>query len=144
MEKVVFTNMCMIYDNKGNVLVQNRLNPKWSGIAFPGGHVDEGESFIKSVIREVKEETGYDVFDIKFCGIKHFFIDNNVRYVIFLYKTNKFKGVLKSSEEGEVFWIKAKDLDNYSLAKDFKILYQVFIDDNICECTYGKKEVLIF
>lgn len=144
MEKVIFTNMCMVYDNKGNILVQNRLNPKWSGIAFPGGHVDEGESFIKSVIREVKEETGYDIFDVRLCGIKQFLIDDNVRYVIFLYKTNKFSGILKSSEEGNVFWIKDKDLNNYKLAKDFNKLYEIFIKDNICECTYDKNNILTY
>ena len=44
-EKTIFTNMCMVYDDNGNVLVQNRLNPDWPWITFPGGHVDAGESF---------------------------------------------------------------------------------------------------
>ena len=57
-EKTIFTNMCMIYDDSGNVLVQDRLNPDWPGISFPGGHVEAGESFTDSVIREVYEETG--------------------------------------------------------------------------------------
>ena len=35
-ETSIFTNMCMIYDDKGNVLVQERVNPIWKGIAFPG------------------------------------------------------------------------------------------------------------
>lgn len=56
-EKTIFTNMCMVYDDNGNVLVQNRLNPDWPGITFPGGHVDAGESFTDAVIREVFEET---------------------------------------------------------------------------------------
>lgn len=52
-EKTIFTNMCMVYDDNGNVLVQNRLNPDWPGITFPGGHVDAGESFTDAAIREV-------------------------------------------------------------------------------------------
>ena len=35
-EKAVFTNMCMVTDGNGNVLVQDRLNPDWPGITFPG------------------------------------------------------------------------------------------------------------
>lgn len=39
-------NMCMITDGDGRVLVQERLskpsNP-WSGLTFPGGHVEPGE-----------------------------------------------------------------------------------------------------
>ena len=53
-EKAVFTNMCMISDGKGNILVQDRLNPDWPGVTFPGGHVEKGESFHNSVIREVR------------------------------------------------------------------------------------------
>ena len=39
-ESAVFTNMCMIYDNNGNILVINRKNPDWPGVTFPGGHVE--------------------------------------------------------------------------------------------------------
>ena len=60
-EKTIFTNMCMVYDDNGNVLVQNRLNPDWPGITFPGGHVDAGESFTDAVIREVFEETSLTI-----------------------------------------------------------------------------------
>ena len=42
-ETVIFANMCMICDGLGNVLVQDRVDPKWSGITFPGGHVESGE-----------------------------------------------------------------------------------------------------
>lgn len=52
-ESAVFTNMCMVTDGKGNVLVQNRNDPRWLGVVFPGGHVELGESFVESVIREV-------------------------------------------------------------------------------------------
>ena len=64
-------NMCMISDREGRVLVQNRLpkptNP-WSGLTFPGGHVEPGETVVASVIREVREETGLTVSDLRSCG----------------------------------------------------------------------------
>jgi hypothetical protein len=47
MEEVELTNMCMICDSKGNVLVQNKQNhPSWRGWNFPGGHVEKGEYII--------------------------------------------------------------------------------------------------
>ena len=49
----------MIYDGN-RILIQDGRNPDWSGIAFPRGHVEPKESFVDSVIREVKEETGLD------------------------------------------------------------------------------------
>lgn len=52
-EKVEFTNMCMI-KNGNKVLEMDRKSNDWPGITFPGGHVDTGESFTDSVIREIK------------------------------------------------------------------------------------------
>lgn len=60
-EKAELTNMCMIYDGAGRVVVQDKVGKSWGGITFPGGHVEKDESFVDSVIREVKEETGLDI-----------------------------------------------------------------------------------
>ena len=49
MEQVTLTNMCMVYHGN-QVLVQNRVDPNWSGITFPGGHVEAGEPFTDAVI----------------------------------------------------------------------------------------------
>lgn len=57
-EKAIFTNMCMIENSNGQVLVQDRKNLDWPGLTFPGGHVERNESFHDSVVREVWEETG--------------------------------------------------------------------------------------
>ncbi len=124
-EKVILTNMCMIYEGD-NILVQNKVNDNWNGICFPGGHVEPHESFVKSVIREVKEETGLDIYNPELCGIKQFYTEENERYVVLLFKTNKFSGEIISSDEGEMFWINKKDINNYPLAVSFKEMYEVF------------------
>ena len=103
-QEVTLTNMCMIYDDAGRVLVQNKIGRFYSGITFPGGHVEESESLTDAVIREVFEETGLTISAPRLCGTKNWTMKNGVRYIVFLYKTNKFSGELKSSHEGEVFW----------------------------------------
>lgn len=142
-EKAIFTNMCMIYDDDGNILIQDRLNKNWPGVTFPGGHVEPMESFHDSVIREIKEETGLTIRHPQLCGIKQFQTDQNERYIVLFYKTNEFQGELKSSREGEVFWIKREALLNYTLAEDFDEMIKVFEDEKLSECLYNKDGTII-
>ena len=69
MEKVIITNMCMLRDGT-RVLVQDRIDPDWPGLTFPGGHVEQGESLTDAVIREVYEETGLTITSPRLCGVK--------------------------------------------------------------------------
>ncbi len=131
-EKVMLTNMCMIYDNDGNVLVQNRKK-SWIGYAFPGGHVESGELIIDSTIREVKEETGLNVFNLELCGIKQWFKPEEGRNICFLYKTCCFSGELISTDEGENKWIKLSDIKNMNLAHTFDSMLDIFLNNNLSE-----------
>ena len=135
-EQVILTNLCMVYDHAGNILVQNRKDPSWPGICFPGGHIEPGESFVESVIREVWEETGLTIENPILCGTKQFPTRSGERYVVFFYKTDRFSGQLKSSDEGKVFWIKRNTLEEYTLTEHFMDMVKVFESDNLSEFYY--------
>ena len=138
-ETVVLTNMCMVYDGQGNILVQDRLDPEWPGVTFPGGHVEPGESFTKAVIREVWEETGLTIEAPQLCGLKQFVEDDGSRYIVILYKTDRFSGELRSSSEGKMFWIKRSELEQYQLPVSFDQMICVFEDDRLGEQYIYKK-----
>ena len=123
----------MVYDGNGNILVQDRVDSSWPGVSFPGGHIEPGESFTLSVIREIKEETGLTVSSPMLCGIKQWTNEKNERYIVLFYKTDKFSGELRSSDEGQVFWIKSDELFNYKLSKDFEDMYRIFENDILQE-----------
>ena len=123
----------MIYDNNGNVVVQDKINQSWGGITFPGGHIEKQESFVDSVIREVKEETGLIIKNPKLCGIKWWEVKRNKRYVVLLFKANEYCGTLKSSNEGKVFWTKLETLKTLNLAESFDKIIDVFCEDNVQE-----------
>lgn len=135
MEKAIFTNMCMVTDGD-KVLVQDRKKPDWPGIVFPGGHVEPGESFVESVIREVYEETGLTIEDPVLCGIKQFQDKHDARYVVLFFKASRFSGELRSSDEGEVFWIGKKDLPRYPLSIDMMDMVQVMESQHLSEFYY--------
>lgn len=139
MENAIFTNMCMVTDGD-RILVQDRRKPDWPGIAFPGGHVEKGESFVGSVIREVREETGLTVEDPILCGVKQFQTKEDARYVVLFYKASRFSGELRSSDEGEVFWIRRDQLKNYALSTDFEDMLRIFESDDLSEFYYYKED----
>ena len=137
-EQVVFTNMCMISDGEGNILVQDRRNPNWPGVTFPGGHVETGESFVESVIREVREETGLTVENPVLCGVKQFLRNDGARYLVLFYRADKFHGELRGSEEGPVVWIRREELGSYKLAEDFADMVKVMEAGDLSEFYYYK------
>ena len=136
MENAIFTNLCLIYDDQGNILVQNRRDPSWPGICFPGGHVEPGEAFVASVIREVLEETGLTIENPILCGSKQFQTREDARYVVLFYKATRFSGTLHGSEEGEVFWVPRNTLLNYQLAPDMEDMIRIFESDDLSEFYY--------
>ena len=139
-EEVELTNMCMICDGKGNVLVQNKKNhPVWHGWNFPGGHVEPGEYVTPSVIREMKEETGLAVINPRLCGIKEFHKSSDgKRYIVFLYVAEHFTGELKASAEGDVFWYPLAQLHKSpELIDGFGEMLDVFTKADVSEVYYA-------
>ena len=140
-ELCTLTNMVMVYDDCGRVLVQRRRNPDWPGCTFPGGHVEPWESFVEAARREVREETGLTVDKLQLCGVKQFTMeDGSARYIVLLYKTGSFSGTLTSSAEGEVFWFPREELLSLELCDGFDEMLPVFEDDGLSENYYWKDE----
>jgi 8-oxo-dGTP diphosphatase len=108
-ERVILTNMCMVR-NGTKVLVEDKRSVWADGIIFPGGHVEEHEPVVDSVIREVREETGLTIEKPQLCGIKEWINEDGSRYVVFLFKADRFSGELASSSEGRVFWMEKEDV----------------------------------
>ncbi|MFZ5879572.1 MAG: NUDIX domain-containing protein, partial [Chloroflexota bacterium] len=54
-----------IFNSNGELLLLQ--SHKWPGRSVvPGGHVELGETLKQAVLREAKEETGLDVYDLEF------------------------------------------------------------------------------
>ncbi|MCL1819862.1 MAG: NUDIX domain-containing protein [Oscillospiraceae bacterium] len=121
---VEITNMIFIQDMAtGKVLAQNRVK-NWRGWSFPGGHVEDGESFYASAVREAKEETGLNVRNLKSCGVIHWTNTvNHGRYLTFLYKTSDFDGeLLKETKEGANAWM---GVDELFAAESDNLLHEI-------------------
>ena len=131
--------MCMVYDGD-RILVENKVTGRYTGIVFPGGHVEKDEDFQASVIREVKEETGLTIKKPILSGIEEFKTKEEDRYLMLYYKTDKFSGKIRSSKEGEVFWIRKEDMDKYKLSLDLKRIYKIMMSEELSELIYYEKD----
>ncbi|MDQ3065199.1 MAG: NUDIX domain-containing protein [bacterium] len=67
----------------GEFIMLQRKGSHGSGSwSVPGGHLDFGESFKDTAVREVKEETGLDIKSIRFGAVTNdYFRDENMHYV---------------------------------------------------------------
>ena len=133
-ENCELTMLCLIY--QGNrILLQNRVKKDWAGYTLPGGHVEPGESFVDACIREMREETGLNVSNVKLCGLKQF-PSGEDRYIVFLFKTDTFAGQLRSSEEGHMEWVELDQLEQYNTVSDLRELLDVMLRNDLNEFQY--------
>ena len=91
-ENVELTVTCLVHKEE-EYLLQDRIKDDWKGYTLPDGHIEEGESIVDAVIREMKEETGLTILNPHLCGVKQFPIEDG-RYIVFLFETDEFEGVL--------------------------------------------------
>ncbi|MBQ5544257.1 MAG: 8-oxo-dGTP diphosphatase [Clostridia bacterium] len=135
-ETVILTNMCLLCDAQGRILVENRIDEHWGGIALPGGHVEPGEPFVASMVREMQEETGLTVEHPKLCGVCQFTHYQGYRYIVLLFCADRFSGELHSSEEGEVFWLDRRDIGQYKTVPDFERILDAMENNDVSEFFY--------
>ena len=125
-KRTKLTIMCMVYKDDGSFLVENRVKKDWPGLTFPGGHVEDDEYITDAVVREMKEETGLTVSKLEPRGyIEWNNFGDDVRHLAMLFKTKSFEGQVKSSKEGEIFFIKETDIEKYPLSNDFLKIYEL-------------------
>jgi nucleoside triphosphatase len=102
-----------IFNPRGKVLLLQ--SHKWPGAyVVPGGHVELGERLEEAAIREAKEETGLEIYDLEFILFQQFVYDPafwKQRHFIFFdfaAKTNSTEVIL-NEEAQKYVWIEPKE-----------------------------------
>lgn len=102
---------------KGKVLIAQRAeNQKMAGKwEFPGGKVEQGETYEECLKREISEELGIKI------EIESLFVENIYRYdsgtiKLIAYKARYIEGEYDLSVHNQIKWVKPDELDNYDFA----------------------------
>lgn len=131
---IVVAVTAVVSDDEGRILLQQRIdNGLW---ALPGGGQEIGESIAQTVVREVKEETGYDVEPTGLVGIysnpRHVveFSDGEVRQQFSICFTARLLGgsSATSSESSAVEFVQPGRLDKYKIHPSMRLRIDHFLE----------------
>lgn len=127
MEKIILTNMCLVYDNDNRrALFLLRTKSDWPGLTLPGGHIEEKEDLLAAVKREVYEETGLNISHPELVGVYSWTnFGPHRRDLTLLYRTSNYEGEINSSSEGKVIWLTMDEIKKYPLSNDFSVLTDI-------------------
>lgn len=104
------------------ILLEKRAIEPFKGTwVLPGGHVEKNEDLEKAVIREVKEETGLEFFDINF--VRQFpevFPEIRWEGIVYVFAGDARGELKKDNESSEVKFVKLDKIKELELGFDHK------------------------
>lgn len=114
------------------LLVKRKDIPIW---VLPGGGIDAGETSLEAAIREVREETGFEVIIERQSG--EYYPINRLAALTYVYicKIQSGHAILSTETQAIDFF----PLNN--LPKHFFILHQDWLNDALCSQNMLKKEM---
>lgn len=117
-QKITIGNVCFVKDDHHKkVLFLKRKNQPMQGMCTGvGGKTKFDEDISASCVREVKEETGLDVDNIRLKGVVKTVLEGkNSSWILFVYTASQFKGELAQCDEGELSWIHFDEMYSQNL-----------------------------
>ena len=121
-----------IFNPNGELLLLQ--SHKWPGrYVVPGGHVELGETLEQTVLRETKEETGLDVYDVEFICFQEFIYDpafwKRRHFIFFDYAVKTDSLDVKLNDEAEAYqWVNLQDALNLPIDSYTRISIERYIE----------------
>jgi len=100
------TAVCVLIINTNNIdFLSVSIKEDHTDFNLPGGKVEMNETFKEAAIREVREETGLNVFNLNFL-----YKDTDLDYDVITFYTQNYQGFINTQENHIVKWLPLYDL----------------------------------
>ncbi|MDZ4194611.1 MAG: NUDIX domain-containing protein [Pseudomonas sp.] len=110
----------VIYRRDEKILFVRKRKSKWN---LPGGRVEQGESPIQAALREMKEETGLAVEQLRYVSQ---YQENRVVHFLFEARLKTSQKPRPHNEIEDCRWISAKHLGKQNVREPIKSLIKQF------------------
>lgn len=88
-----------------------------------GGHIERDEDPLTGARREVLEESGLEIHDLRLCSIHNIDAGQDTGIMLFVYTAiSDNREFVDDSNEGTLEWIPISQLDKYDLVEDLPIV----------------------
>ncbi|MGN0518900.1 MAG: exonuclease domain-containing protein [Acutalibacteraceae bacterium] len=137
--KTAVMAMCYLSDfTTRKVLLLNKntgAEKSLKNLILPGGFVKKNESVTQALVRNVKEQTGLEISDIKLCGVADKLLtDTGEKCITFLFTADKYSGKLISQAENhEAVWTTIYHSKLQQFSKDMIAYLKIIKDESVNE-----------
>ena len=120
--------VCAIFENNGKILICRRREGvknegKWE---FPGGKVISGESMLKALRREIKEELGIEIkVSRKIASLSGI----EGKFKLLAYECKPLSLISESSDHDQLEWVKKENLLEYDLLDGDRMIIKYLVEN---------------
>ena len=123
--QVIPRSLCFITHGDEVLLLRGGPHKRlWAGrLNGVGGHIEAGEDVHTAMLREIDEETGLAVHDLRLCGVVHADAgDPGVGILFFVFTAQAASKEIGPSPEGTLEWWPVDRLPTSEMVEDLPVL----------------------
>ncbi len=137
---VIPRTLCFVFHGDRVLLMKRaphrRIFPNYfNGL---GGHLERNEDPASCALREIREESGADVTDLRLRGVYNIDTAQNNGIVLYIFTAQAHTDTLNySHDEGTLYWVPINEIHQLKLVEDLEIILPKILEMNECTIPFS-------